>query len=347
MSANGQKDVWMNCVVIDPNEAAIAAPTHACLDVPGMTPQRELLVAISDSPGNLATVHDPVYNGLAVADVNALDVNGYQRGYRQTTDSWYALEVYTYGGGSFGSIDSANGSSGVHYISQSASILFAVNQTTTDADPVALLPSNSDDQVAAQSGLIGTVARLFGFDGTTFDRLRTLASDSDAQAAAQIGLLGVVNRLFGFNGTTFDRIRTGAAAVLSAFSSVGALLTTRPGDWAITHTPAAATQATISRAAGAAGVRHICTGISATLIGLAASAEATILVNLRDGATGAGTILASWRLLVTGTTGSETGIALTGLNIPGSAATAMTLEFAAAGGADTFQTVALQGYDAS
>jgi len=51
--------------------------------------------------------------------------------------------------------------------------------------------------------------------------------------------------------------------------------------------------------------------------------------------------------LVTGTTGNETGVSLSNLNIVGTAATAMTLEFAAAGGASTFESVALTGYDAS
>lgn len=139
----------------------------------------------------------------------------------------------------------------------------------------------------------------------------------------------------------------GSAANLATLDSAGTLSVSNVGEWAINHTPAANTQATITRAAGAAGVRHVCRSITVSLIGLAAAAEATVLVNLRDGATGAGTILWSTRLLVTGTTGSETGVTLAGLNIVGSAATAMTLEFAAAGGANTFESVAMTGFDAS
>ena len=171
-----------------------------------------------------------------------------------------------------------------------------------------------------------------------------LLTNADARAASQHGVVSAANN-YAFNGATFDRLRTGSATNLSAADQSMALVTTGPGDWSINHTPAANTPATITRAAGAAGVRHVCTSITATLIGLAASAETTVLVNLRDGATGAGAILWSTRLLVAGTAGSETGVSLSGLNIVGSAATAMTLEFAAAGGASTFETVAMTGHD--
>lgn len=157
----------------------------------------------------------------------------------------------------------------------------------------------------------------------------------------------VASIAYAYNGAAFVRALTGSAANLSAQSASAALLTQAPGEWAITSTPAANTQATVTRAAGAAGVRHVCKSISATLIGLAASVEATVLVNLRDGTTGAGTILWSARLLVVGVTGSQAGIVISNINITGTAATAMTLEFAAAGGANTFETVALTGVDAS
>jgi hypothetical protein len=148
-----------------------------------------------------------------------------------------------------------------------------------------------------------------------------------------------------FDGTNFIRALGASAAVLATLSPAGAQLSQGPGQWAINHTPAANTQATISRAA-AAGQRHVCKSITATLIGLAASVETTVLVNLRDGTTGAGTILWSARLLVIGTAGSQGGIALSGLDIVGSVNTAMTLEFAAAGGANTLETVALTGVTA-
>ncbi len=149
-----------------------------------------------------------------------------------------------------------------------------------------------------------------------------------------------------FNGTNFVRALSGTAASLATLSPSAAQLVASAGEWSINHTPATNVQATISRAA-VASQRHVCRSVTATLIGLAASAEATVLVNLRDGATGAGSILWSARLLVTGTQGSESGVTLSGLNIVGTANTAMTLEFEAAGGASTFETVALTGNTAA
>ncbi len=213
------------------------------------------------------------------------------------------------------------------------------------ASGVAIQTAIPADALALTGQSYGDISLTYGFNGTTYDRIRSFANNADALAVSTLGTLGVSAFLRAFNGTTYDRVRTNSAATLSATTQPFAALHAAPGEWSINHTPAANTQATITRAAGAAGVRHVCRSISATLIGLAAAAEATVLVNLRDGATGAGTILRSWRLLVVGGTASEVGIEIAGLNILGSAATAMTIEFAAAGGANTFETVALSGYD--
>ena len=61
------------------------------------------------------------------------------------------------------------------------------------------------------TGIVGLDTRsfLYGFDGATFDRLRTLADDGDAQAALTLGLLANAARLQAFNGATYDRVRSG------------------------------------------------------------------------------------------------------------------------------------------
>jgi hypothetical protein len=151
-----------------------------------------------------------------------------------------------------------------------------------------------------------------------------------------------------FNGSSFDRGRSGSAANLALTGPTGGgvsgtELVHLPGDWSINNTPAAATQATASRAAGAAGVRHVCTSISATLAAGATAQSSAAILNLRDGATGAGTILWSKQVILPANGLWEVNIG--GLNIVGSAATAMTLEFAAAGAAGTFESVALTGHD--
>lgn len=114
--------------------------------------------------------------------------------------------------------------------------------------------------------------------------------------------------------------------------------------WELDEAPAANTQATETKAAGAAGVRHVATGIQCTLASNGTAPTAIELnVVLRDGAAGVGTIIWEISLSIPNTAGVVNGIALTGLWIVGTAATAMTLEFTAAGGAQTFEAVNIQG----
>lgn len=109
--------------------------------------------------------------------------------------------------------------------------------------------------------------------------------------------------------------------------------------WSVQHQPAAATQATISQAA-AAGVRHVAKHL--TICVSAVAAQPTLVFNLRDGATGAGTIVWSARLM----SAAGAGQCLSAdVDIIGTAGTAMTLESAAAPAATNFATVALNGYD--
>lgn len=119
--------------------------------------------------------------------------------------------------------------------------------------------------------------------------------------------------------------------------------------WGVTHAPAANTQAIASKAAGGAGVKHVCTGISITLAnGAAAPTAALVTINLRDGATGAGSILATWTLAVKAVAGDVVSISLPiRSGLPGTANTAMTLETSAAPGANVSASVNLFGYSAS
>ncbi len=123
----------------------------------------------------------------------------------------------------------------------------------------------------------------------------------------------------------------------------GRVIVRHAGTWTVVHDPGVNTLATASKAAGGASVKHVCTAILVTLSNDAA-AVAFRQVNLRDGASGAGTILWTGRLAIPATNGSSARIELTGLNIVGSANTAMTLEFSGAGGANTYETVSMSGY---
>lgn len=105
--------------------------------------------------------------------------------------------------------------------------------------------------------------------------------------------------------------------------------------------PAINVAASITQAAGLAGVSNVCRSITAS-ISAGATASGIVKVVLRDGATGVGPALWVCNLVV-GILGNAV-IGLTGLQIEGTPATEMTLEFTVAGGATTQETVAMSGY---
>lgn len=116
--------------------------------------------------------------------------------------------------------------------------------------------------------------------------------------------------------------------------------------WSVFHEPAANAQATITKAAGTGTQRHVCTDLTATIAAQAtAPAAVQVVARLRDGATGAGTVLWAAVLSIPATAGISCGVAIA-FSHPkiGSQATAMTLEFSAAGGANTIEAVSLGGY---
>lgn len=203
--------------------------------------------------------------------------------------------------------------------------------TTTDTVP----------EVVSEE-VLGTVSFAYGYNEATtqFQRIR-----SDEPVDNMSSTLGTLSTLgFGvlFHGNGWDRTRSLSADNLAAFSGIGGQVSAGPGEWAVEHRPAVSTQATISRAA-VAGVRHVARSITASLVAVAAQTVVDVL--LRDGATGAGTVL--WSTRVSAPAGGNVQVSLTGLNIVGSVNTAMTLEFSAAPVATNFEGVALTGYDAS
>lgn len=189
------------------------------------------------------------------------------------------------------------------------------------------------DGFANPSTFQGTWSLNGAFNGTTWDRIRTAAGDSNST-----GVLAINNGLF--TGTNFARERSISATNNTATTSIGTAYSTPLSTWREIDTDVGATQATASKAAGGGTVRHVATGVTICRGDTAAAAPA--LVHLRDGASGAGTILRSWVIgVAAGLTQCEN---VTGLNMTGSANTAMTLEFAAAGAATSTSTVTLTGY---
>lgn len=198
---------------------------------------------------------------------------------------------------------------------------------------------NTDAQPQSGAAYQGIAAKLQGLDAAgNWDRLRSLADNADAQAALTLGLLAVASRPQMWNGATFDRMQNAAAANLAAAQQSHAALVTGAGQWAVNSQPAVATQASASRAA-IPGTRHVCKSVSVSLAAVAA--QGIIYFNLRDGASGAGTIL--WSVAFVLAAGTSDRVTLSGLDIVGSVNTAMTLESSAAPAAGNFATAALTG----
>jgi hypothetical protein len=122
-----------------------------------------------------------------------------------------------------------------------------------------------------------------------------------------------------------------------------------PATWFIQNAPAANTQATITKAAAGAGVRNVADCVTATFVaGAIAPAAVQVSVVIRDGATGAGAILAQWNMALPATAGASSAplfaCSTGGIGVSGTANTAMTIEFTASGGANTIETVSLKGH---
>jgi len=172
------------------------------------------------------------------------------------------------------------------------------------------------------------------FNGATWDRIRTLTAGDGAAT----GILAAGQYLN--NGASFDRRRSASATNNTATTLNGVAYTTQAATWSVTNSANAGTP-TASRAAGGGTVRHVATALS-VCVGAAGTAQPVVQVNLRDGATGAGTIIRSWQLAAPAN--ANACVTENGLNMTGSANTAMTIEFAAATAAATQATVNLSGY---
>lgn len=135
-----------------------------------------------------------------------------------------------------------------------------------------------------------------------------------------------------------------SAANLSAAINEGVPLAEKGARWSVVSAPAVSVQASASKAVGAAGVRHVADCVTISAGASTAPAATQLTINLRDGATGAGTIIWSTEITAAATATNHGNVAFCGLNLIGTAATAMTLEFAALL-TNEFESATLTGYD--
>lgn len=147
--------------------------------------------------------------------------------------------------------------------------------------------------------------------------------------------------------TEFDKA---TAATQSASTIANAIQTALAGQWSAGSAPAAGTVAIASKAAGGAGVRHIITAFDfeAVAAGGAAPATTSVTVTVRDGASGAGTVLKTFNVRFNAQADGSV-IArhsVTGIALVGSANTAATVEFSA-GGTNVLESCNVHGYSVS
>lgn len=114
-------------------------------------------------------------------------------------------------------------------------------------------------------------------------------------------------------------------------------------DFTLLATPAAATQATATKAAGTNGVRHVIDGIVASFATGATAQATAVKLLIRDGAAGAGQIIFAIQVILPAN--SVWTPSFDSLHIVGSPNTALTVEFDVAGAAGTFESFTATGHD--
>lgn len=164
------------------------------------------------------------------------------------------------------------------------------------------------------------------------------------------GVGNVAAYTLGWNGGTWARVKTFSLTNMPIYSTTasstehGRVVIEKGSRWAVGSTPAVSLQATASIAAEA-GVRHVADTVCFSAGSTTAPALTKLNVNLRDGATGAGTIIGSWTVVVSAATGQNVAPqCFPNLQLVGTTNTAMTLEFSALL-TNLFEDVTLTGFN--
>jgi hypothetical protein len=180
------------------------------------------------------------------------------------------------------------------------------------------------------NGILATVVSGYA-DGSTAGPAGLVGSNASALQ------LSVVPMLYGAaSGATNGNYMRAAtlstmtpATTTTARNAIGAQLSEKGSRWSVISNPAAGSQATASIAAEAS-VRHVVDCIAFSAASTTAPVLTALTVNVRDGATGAGTIIWTNQVVIPAGTGQNVApMNFCGLNLVGTTNTAMTLEFSA------------------
>ena len=137
---------------------------------------------------------------------------------------------------------------------------------------------------------------------------------------------------------------TNIGTLAATGNNEGVSITEKGARWRVVSNPAAGSQASGSKSS-AVGISHVADCVSFSAAATTAASLTALTMNLRDGASGAGTIIWTMQLAVPASTGQLVQpFSVCGLNLIGSNNTAMTLEFSA-GVTNVLEAVTLTGYD--
>lgn len=212
---------------------------------------------------------------------------------------------------------------------------------TLDSSNKLVVTSGGAAQVAVVAGS-AVIGHVIADTGSTTAVTQATGSNLHAVIDAGVATIGSVKLTDGTNSAPMN-----SAANQVAATTNGAVITERGARWRVTSTPAVSVVASAVKAAGGAGVRHVCDSISFSGGSTTAPVLTKLNVNLRDGAAGAGTIIWSFTVIVGAATGQNIPpFTASGLNLVGTAATAMTLEFSALL-TNLFEDCSMSGFDVS
>lgn len=254
-----------------------------------------------------------------------------------------------------GATDPTNGSQLVTIASGSVSVTGSVTPGTASANTLGGIPMICDSTAsgsvtAGQAQMVkcdtGGILKL-GLNNGNNDAVST-NENAIMSGNATAAPLQVAPKFF--NGATTSRpyvaslANYATASTTTARNSAGVQLFEKGSRWVVNSAPAAGSQATASIAAEAS-VRHVLDTLCFSSGSAVAPVLTSLQVNVRDGATGAGTILMSFEVEIPAATGQDTPpICINGLNLVGTTNTAMTVEWNA-GLANLKQTASAIGFN--
>jgi hypothetical protein len=267
------------------------------------------------------------------------------------------VQIVGYPGGTQPGEDSSSGG-GANLAQLNGSNIVSATSAGIPTGPAAAinptLPVQSVFQFQLNSGVgAGTAPNFFNIGcveqgdvaSVGVDRNMYVVCDKNSDSASAIGFINLIPMLM--NGVNFGVQKSQSSANATLSSTPGTVLpgmavTTNPATWSVPVQAASASQCSATLAASAT-TRHCAVGVEACLV--ATAAQAQLFANLRDGASGAGTV--KWNGMLAGTAGTSSCVVqeFAAGPICGTINTAMTLELSAATAATNGCATTVHGYD--